>query len=538
MDLLRVHLLTLLIKPKKDSIKGGVMTKPTLLENGLVLNVGVVAKGENCLTIMRDLEAIKLSRLSIRLVAVAVTTPSVSCDAYAGEKGIKVFENYKDLFSLEYLDLVLELTGDPQILMDLIQHKPATIGILDQKASFLFLDISHLYDLMGIKDTEITLATSFASTLLEASPDGVLVLDRDYRIINSNNSPLVSGGLDRSAIIGKFCYEVMNQSPTFCVDMEACCAVQETIRTGRPARKVHDRTLFDGSPRICQITAYPIFNRLNEMLQFVITVRDMTQELSERILLQTEAIKKDLTRVVKEDRLASLGRLVASVCHEINNPITSIVTFTKLVLSYLKEKDSTAKPPDLERYLELSFREALRCGGIVKNLLTFARQDNVEAANIDIIEMVNTISLLTSHQLQLANVGFSVDLPSAPFTAWGDYGQIQQCLLNLIFNAIDAMPAGGSLFIKGKEEETGDFIWLEVKDTGQGIDPEHLHHIFEPFFTTKNDGKGVGLGLAMVYGIIHEHQGLIEVDSTPKKGTTFRLKLPKSPIEERKGAAV
>ena len=323
----------------------------------------------------------------------------------------------------------------------------------------------------------------------------------------------------------------MNQSPTFCSDMDACCAVQETIRTGKPARKVHDRTLSDGSPRICQITAYPIFNRLNEMLQFVITVRDMTQELSERILVQTEAIKKDLTRAVKEDRLASLGRLVASVCHEINNPITSIVTFTKLVLSYLREKDSTVKPPDLERYLELSFREALRCGGIVKNLLTFARQDNVEATNIDILEMISTITQLTHHQLQLAEVKYSAELPSAPFTAWGDYGQIQQCLLNLIFNAIDAMPQGGSLLIKGWEDETDDYIWLEVTDTGQGIDPEHLQKIFEPFFTTKTDGKGVGLGLAMVYGIINEHRGLIEVDSVPEKGTTFRLKLPKSWIE-------
>ena len=213
------------------------MAKPNLLEKGLLLNVGVVAKGEKCLTIMRDLDAIKLSRLSIRLVAIALTTPSASCHTYAGEKGIKVFENYMDLFSLEYLDLILELTGDNPILLDIIRRKPATIGILDQKSSFLFLDIAHLYDLMGIRDTEITLATSFASTLLEASPDGVLVLDRDYRIINSNNSPLVTGGLDRNAIIGKFCYEVMNQSRTFCDDMEACCAVQETIKTGRPARK-------------------------------------------------------------------------------------------------------------------------------------------------------------------------------------------------------------------------------------------------------------------------------------------------------------
>ena len=322
----------------------------------------------------------------------------------------------------------------------------------------------------------------------------------------------------------------MNQSLTPCSDRDACCSVLETIKTGKPARRVRDWHLSDGSTLICQITSYPIFNRYNEMVQFVITVRDMTQELRERIVEETEAIKKDLTRAIKEDRLASLGRLVASVCHEINNPITSIVTFTKLVLSYLKEMDLPDKSPDLVRYLELSFREALRCGGIVKNLLTFARQNNIEATRIDISEMINTILQLTGHQLELANVVCTVDLPSAPFTAWGDYGQIQQCLLNLIFNAIDAMPKGGSLFIKGGEDETTGFIWLELTDIGQGIDPENLQRIFEPFFTTKTAGKGVGLGLAMVYGIINEHQGTIEVESTPGKGTTFRVKLPKTAI--------
>jgi two-component system, NtrC family, sensor kinase len=149
--------------------------------------------------------------------------------------------------------------------------------------------------------------------------------------------------------------------------------------------------------------------------------------------------------------------------------------------------------------------------------------------------MVNTTLLLTNHHLQLANVAYRIELPTAPFTAWGDYGQIQQCLLNLVFNAIDAMPEGGSLLIKGGEEETHEFIWLELTDTGYGIEPENLQRIFEPFFTTKTSGKGVGLGLglAMVYGIINEHQGSIEVDSTPNLGSTFRIKLPKNPIEKK-----
>ena len=506
------------------------MIDSSIPEYCLILNVAVIATSERCLFVMKKLDVIKPSRLRVRLVAIAPTTKSASCDKYAEKMGLRVFYNYVDLFTLEYLDLILELTGNNDVLADISDRKPATIGVLDENSSEQLLNIAHLYDQIGREGSEITEATSFAATLLEASPDGVLLIDRNYRIINSNNSYLVTCGQDRKAILGKFCYQVMNQSIAPCSDLDSCCSVLETIKTGKPARRVRDWRLSDGSTLICQITSYPIFNRFNEMVQFVITVRDITQELRERIVEETDAIKKDLTRVIKEDRLSSLGRLVASVCHEINNPITSIVTFTKLVLSYLKEIDLPDRFPDLERYLELSYREALRCGGIVKNLLTFARQNNIEPTRIDISEMIDTILLLTSHQLELANVVCTVELPCALFTAWGDYGQIQQCLLNLIFNAIDAMPEGGSLLIKGEDVESTEFIWLEVTDIGHGIDSANLQHIFEPFFTTKTAGKGVGLGLAMVYGIIHEHQGTIEVESTPGKGTTFRLKLPKKAI--------
>ena len=157
--------------------------------------------------------------------------------------------------------------------------------------------------------------------------------------------------------------------------------------------------------------------------------------------------------MAQEDRLSSLGRLVASVCHEINNPITSIVTFNKLVRNILQSKASDlpdAEMSNVARYLDLSFREAMRCGSIVKSLLTFARPKSLEAKSIIISELVDTILLLTEHQLELANIRCEVHFPSGPFTACGDHAQIQQCLLNLIFNAIDAMPNGGTLTISGE----------------------------------------------------------------------------------------
>ena len=235
-----------------------------------------------------------------------------------------------------------------------------------------------------------------------------------------------------------------------------------------------------------------------------------------------------MTRFVQDDRLASLGRLVASVCHEINNPITSIVTFNKLILSYIREnRIDGERMQAIERYLGLSVREALRCGEIVKNLLTFARQKNVEAKRIDLADVVDTILLLVDHQLELAGIAREVDLPPSGCTVWGDGAQIQQCIMNLVFNAIDAMPQGGTVRVAGGFEEQNDMLWLSISDTGHGIGAEELPHIFEPFYSTKTEGKGVGLGLSMVYGIIREHNGTIEVDSEMGKGSTFRINLPR-----------
>ena len=504
------------------------------LKHCLVLNVGLVARGSRCLSIMQTLRSIKPVHFQFKISGIASVTKSIACYKYAGEMDIELFDNYIDMLSMDHLDFILELTGEQQIFSDLVKHKPPTVGILDRQASMLLLDIATLHERVADKATEINLATSFASALLEASPDGVMVIDRNFRIINCNDSPLITVGKGREFVLGKSCFEVIYDSQKHCNCMGRICPAQETLKTGKPSRVLHENLSINGEPQVSQVTAYPIFNQLNEIVQLVITVRDITKALTDRIEQRTQVIKDDLARFAQEDRLSSLGRLVASVCHEINNPITSIVTFNKLILSYLQKNQM---PPEgsagFERYLDLSIREALRCGSIVNNLLTFARQKSVEAKDIDLIEVVKTIMMLIKHQLEYSQVEYEVNLPKSPFKVCGDSAQIQQCLMNLIFNAIESMPDGGKLTISGGLDDGEDMVWLTVEDNGQGIKPEDLPHIFEPFYSTKVNGKGVGLGLSMTYGIIREHHGIIEVDSRPGKGTVFKIKLPRSSSHAR-----
>lgn len=495
----------------------------------LLLRVGVIARGNRCVTLMRRFGAIKATRLCLTIAGLAPVNTTVACLKFAGELGIPVYEDYRELVESEGLDLIFELTGDPSIMANLIKSKPASVGILDPQASNLFFDIAQQYEKVAERESQISLTTSFASALLEASPDGVMILDRDYKIINCNNSPNITQGRKREDVVGKHCFDVIHGLLAPCTGTDRICPTKETLRTRRPARAVHEVAGPDGEPRVLQVIAFPLFNILGDIVQFVEIVRDITSDVSEHVEQRARAIKDDLARAAQEDRLTSLGRLVASVCHEINNPISSIVTFNKLILSHLQEN---SLPPEgvkgFERYLELSVKEALRCGDIVKTLLTFARQKKIEAGRIDLKEMLNTIIMLVSHQLQMAEVSVALEMPQGPFTAWGDHALMQQCLMNLIFNAMESMPGGGAITIQGKMEKTPDKIRLSITDTGQGIAQEDLTRIFEPFYSTKHAGKGVGLGLSMVYGIIREHNGTIEVDSHPGRGTTFTMTLPTS----------
>jgi PAS domain S-box-containing protein len=495
--------------------------------HSLLLKVAVVARGERCQQVMHSLEHSASEVVRLKLTHLVTTGETPQCRQIAAEKGIEILDSPSALSADRNVDLILEMTGDSDVLADLARHKPASTALVDSRAAGLLLGLLH-WDVGDTRHlSEIGLASSFASALLEASPDAVMLIDRNYRIIQCKNVELITMGNGPENIVGHYCFEAIHGDSRPCADADRPCALAEAARTGRPARALHNIKMPDGTTRISQVTTYPLVNHFGEIVQFVDVVRDITEDVSVHVEARARAIKDDLQRFIQEDRLVTLGRLVASVCHEINNPISSIATFNKLMLAHIRE--NTLPPEGLtafERYLDLSAREALRCGKIVNNLLTFARQKGVESKYFDLIELVQTILVLLGHAINKAGVAIDLKLPPAPFAIYGDYAQIQQCLMNLISNAVEAMPDGGTLTINaGRDDGSGD-VWIKVADTGIGIAPDHLQKIFEPFFSTKTDGKGVGLGLPMVYGIVREHGGTVSVDSQIGRGTIFLLTLP------------
>jgi signal transduction histidine kinase len=225
--------------------------------------------------------------------------------------------------------------------------------------------------------------------------------------------------------------------------------------------------------------------------------------------------------------MISLGKLAGSVAHEINNPLSGILNYIRLMIKILGKGQIT--PEHLSKfgkYLPLMESETSRCSKIVSNLLAFSRKSKLEFSEVDVNELLLKCIELSHHKLSLQNIQLETRLDHNLPRIDADANQIQQCMINLIFNAMDAMPDGGTLTIESLRLGDRRGIELKVTDTGCGIAKEHLPKIFDPFFTTKTEGKGVGLGLSTVYGIVDRHKGAISVESKVGKGTVFSIKLP------------
>jgi signal transduction histidine kinase len=186
-------------------------------------------------------------------------------------------------------------------------------------------------------------------------------------------------------------------------------------------------------------------------------------------------------------------------------------------------------PEDLEQFKShLSFmsKELERCGNIVTGLLSFSRETPKEYKNIDLNDVLNSVITLTRHKMELRNVDLIVRLHPGFLMIQGDERELQQCFLNLIFNAIEAMQEGGQLQIISELESDKNNVRVEVQDTGYGISKENLEYIFDPFFTTKGEGEGTGLGLSIVYGVTKNHKGKIKINSKVGEGSSFVLEFP------------
>jgi two-component system NtrC family sensor kinase len=226
------------------------------------------------------------------------------------------------------------------------------------------------------------------------------------------------------------------------------------------------------------------------------------------------------SKIMESERLALIGQLSANVAHELNNPLVGIVTYSHLLLEKLPPGDPSRDG------LEKIVTQANRSRDIIRGLLDFSRQRKPNKTLCDLNEVIKGSISLLEDQALFQNIHFTKHLSAQALMAVIDPSQIERVFINLIMNAAESMEGKGKLSITSRLDKKGQAIEMVFSDTGSGIAKEDLGRIFDPFFTTKDTGHGVGLGLAITYGIIKEHHGMITVESELNKGTTFVIRLP------------
>ncbi len=252
--------------------------------------------------------------------------------------------------------------------------------------------------------------------------------------------------------------------------------------------------------------------------------------LEHKIAEATRELQLAQAEAARGEKLASVGLLAAGIAHELNNPLTGVLTFSHLVRKQLPDGSPEAED------LDLVIRETKRCATIIRRLLDFAREKTPEKKHTDLNQLVDQTAQLIGQSAQIADIDIVLDLDESRPSVWMDEDLVKQVLMNLLVNAQHAIEHDGRITVRTRVEERPDgggpdgsssqMAVITIRDTGCGIPEENLQRIFDPFFTTKGVGKGTGLGLSVSHGTITAHGGTIEVDSKVGEGTEFRIYLP------------
>jgi len=507
-----------------------------------VINIGLVGGGEFCREILEKTTSVyEQEEIYAPIIAVTDPDPKSPGRMLADELGLLTFNDYHKLYERRYnIDLIIILTPETEIFEDILQTRPRRIRILSNHVFRIF------WNAIGLEERKLRERTDEMETILNGIQDFILVITPDMEIIEANEAFLTKMNYTPEEVIGKKCHQIYHKIDYPCKDDETNCPLRDVVRNKRQARQIQTRVMPNGENRYYEVNVYPIWEKDGKISKFIHISRDITQRKKEEaeITSRLEFMVEERTRQLKEthekllhqDKMSSLGKLSASVVHEINNPIAGVLNLIILMKRIIGEDGISQKEIDqFKQYLDLMETETRRTSRIVSNLLAFSRQSKMEPRRLSINRLIEQTLFINSNLLKISGVKVVKNLdPKLPDLV-GSEDQLQQVFMNLVSNAAEAMEAttGGVLKIESRLLASEDKIQVNVKDTGPGIPYVNISKLFEPFFTTKKKGKGVGLGLSVAYGIIQEHGGSIFVRSTVGNGATFQVRLPLKPTPDK-----
>ncbi len=370
------------------------------------------------------------------------------------------------------------------------------------------VDLSHRKQM----EKELKSAHNFLNNIIQNSPNAVMAGDLNGKMILWNRGAEKLLGYSADEVIGKM--DINQVYPPGIA--KQVMRMMRSSQYGDPGELKHYPIMFqhkNGDVIEGNISASIIYDENGKEMASVSIFVDLRERLAmERMLNQTQQ------QLLQSEKLAAMGRLTSQIAHEINNPLYGIMNTLELM--------KTEIPPDNRRrkLLDMSLSETVRLADMLKKMLSFSKPDQEERAWVDINVLVDEILLLYEKQLFENTIKLSKSFAAEPKPVYASKNQLRQVFLNMISNAKDAMPDGGTLTVKTEADDHA--VRVIFSDTGIGIKKENLNKIFDAFYTTKESVKGVGLGLSVCYGFIQDHGGDIKVESKPGAGTTFTIILP------------
>ena len=393
------------------------------------------------------------------------------------------------------------------------------------------IENSRLYSSLQRKADEYERLKEFSENIVESINVGILAAGLDDRVESWNTQIERLTGIGRDEAVGKCLSELfapelcqrfdeirgeegvhnlykvtLRQRETAVAAADSAAEANNGNGNGSGGIQLASPAVAETRESVVNLAIAPLFSKEAKQIGRLIIFDDITDR---------DELER---RLVQADKLSSIGLLAAGVAHEVNTPLAVISTYAQMLAKQVSGDEQKSK------LLEKIAKQTFRASEIVNSLLNFSRTSPTEFVELDLNRVIRETASLVEHQFQNTGVKTMLTLGENLPIVRGNAGKLQQVFLNLFINARDAMPGGGILTVRTWAE--GPFAHVEIADTGQGIPPEHLARIYDPFFTTKSAKKGTGLGLSITYGIVQEHKGIIEVDSSVGRGTRFRIEFP------------
>lgn len=502
-----------------------------------LINIALVGGGELCKEILEK-TTFGHPKEGVRAPIIAVADPDPESPGMklAKTSGLLTFEDYHEFYNPKYhIHLIIILTPDPKIFYDLLATRPTRIRLLSYHVFNLFLSA------INREERKLREQKAAIETIVNGLQDFILLISPEMVILDANEPFLKKMGYTREELIGKkTCFNIFRQRKQPCYKLEiTSCPLIDVKEHKKPVRQIQSHVRKDGTLRYYEVNIYPIWGKDGEISRYIHISHDITQQkreeeeithrLEQMVEERTQELKETHQKLLHQDKMASLGKLSASVVHEINNPIAGILNLVLLVKRMLDEDD--IRDTDVEKigqYLSLMETETRRISRIVSNLLAFSRQSKMKLNQVNFNQLIEKTLFIHSNLLKLNGVEVKTDLENNLPNIIGSEDRLQQVVMNFISNAAEAMEGEthGLLKIGTHHSLIDNHVIVSFEDTGVGIPEENINKLFEPFFTTKKEGKGVGLGLSVAYGIVQEHGGIIDVESKEGEGTTFYLVFP------------